>query len=217
MDQADTVNMVTNMFSDIMSRMEEIENRNRVNLAELRGLVETRNQTPPSAAASPLPELSESPVATPAPPARVPETRRETYVVAPDHMVSETGARFGTMQLTAATVIQQQERVDPRKKINNATFPALKVGIDNQANHLAQFSQYRPLAMFVVVGILRLLVENEHRHNRNLDMTETTILKLPDEAFIPVFPIRPVFVPRHENPCRRSNLVWPVRNRSGLR
>ena len=187
MDQADTVTMMTSMFSDIMSRMEEMENRNRVNLAEIRGLVETRNQTPPSAAASPLPELSESPVAAPLQPLREPETRRETYVVAPDHMVPETGARLGTMQLTAATVIQQQERVDPAAQIKYASFPALKVGIDNQAYHLAQFSQFKPLALFVVVGVLRLLVENEHRHNRNLDMTETTILKHPDEAFIKIF------------------------------
>ena len=72
-------------------------------------------------------------------------------------------------------------------QISNATLPALKVAIENQAAHLAQFDQIRPLAFFVTSAILKVLVQNEHRYGRNMDLMENTILKSRDDSFITIF------------------------------
>ena len=79
------------------------------------------------------------------------------------------------MPVAVGTVIHRQERVDLGLQIKNATLPALKVAIENQAAHLAQFDQMRPLAFFVTTALLKVLVQNEHRYGRNMDLTENTM------------------------------------------
>ena len=190
MEREDPVTSLTNLITSLASRMEEMDVRTQANLIQFRDYVEAQlaNRMPASAPGSPMPDLSESPVAAATPlGSAIPDTRRETYVIAPDHSTPESGPRLGAMPKAGVTVIHQQERVEPALQIKHATFPALKVAYDNQAYHMAQFDQFRLLAFFVTAGILVLLVENEHRHERNMDMTKNTILRLPDGAFVKIF------------------------------
>ena len=113
--------------------------------------------------------------------------RRQTFALTTGQPPVGTGAMLGAMPLATGQVLATQEKVDPKMQVHYATFKALIVAIDNQATHVQQFDQYRLLAFFVTMSVLKLIVDNEHRHNRNLDMTYATILRQSDDAFIAMF------------------------------
>ena len=166
---------VAAMLTDLRTRVEQMDNSNKTSMDELRYFV-----------ISHLPEDAPSVEATAAEQgvqgAPV-EERRETFIVAPANTIANAGPRMGVMPLAVSTVIHRQERVDPGMQIKFASLPALKVAIENQAAHLAQFDQTRPLAFFVTASLLKVLVQNEHRYGRNMDMTENTILRSRDDTF----------------------------------
>ena len=172
----DLIAAVTTMLTDLSTRVTEMDDRNRVHLDELRYLVISNlpeNLPPPAEAAAAEQGVQGAPV----------EERRETFIVAPANTIANAGPRMGVMPLAVSTVIHRQERVDPGMQIKFASLPALKVAIENQAAHLAQFDQTRPLAFFVTASLLKVLVQNEHRYGRNMDMTENTILRSRDDTF----------------------------------
>ena len=140
----DLFTSVATMLTDLSTRVTEMDSRNRASMDELRYLVISNlpEDAPPAEATAPNQGIQGAPA----------EERRETFLVAPEHMVANTGPRIGAMPVAIGTVIHQQEKVDPRLQISNATLPALKVAIENQAAHLAQFDQIRPLAFFCYVG-----------------------------------------------------------------
>ena len=112
---------------------------------------------------------------------------RDTFMVTHQDNVSSGAATPRRTQLAVGTVIHTQEKVLPSQQVNFLTLPALRVAKDNQNHHAAMFDQHKNLAFFVASSQLRLLVANEHRLNRNMDMTDSTILSQPDEAFINMF------------------------------
>ena len=113
--------------------------------------------------------------------------RRQTFALATGQPYVGTGSMLGAMPLATGQVLATQEKVDPKMQVHYCSFKALIVAIDNQATHVQQFDQYRTLVFFVAMSVLKLIVDNEHRLNRNLDMTYATILKHSDEAFITMF------------------------------
>ena len=175
----DLLTSVATMLTELRTRVEEMDNSNKTSMDELRYFVISHlpEDVPPAEVAA----TQQGVQGTPA------EERRETFIVAPEHTIANTGPRIGVMPVAVSTVIHRQERVDPGLQIKFATLPALKVAIENQAAHLAQFHQTRPLAFFVTASLLKVLVQNEHRHGRNMDMTENTILKSRDDTFITIF------------------------------
>ena len=176
----DLFTSVATMLTDLSTRVTEMDSRNRASMDELRYLVISNlpeNVPPPVVAAAAEQGAQGAPA----------EERRETFIVAPANTIANAGPRMGVMPLAVSTVIHRQERVDPGMQIKFASLPALKVAIENQAAHLAQFDQTRPLAFFVTASLLKVLVQNEHRYGRNMDMTENTILKSRDDTFIAIF------------------------------
>ena len=100
--------------------------------------------------------------------------RRQTFPIATGQPFVETGTVLGAMPRATSQVLTTQALVDPKMQIHYATFKALIVAIDNQVSIRS-------------MPVLKLIVDNEHRHNRNLDMTYATILRQPDDAFIQMF------------------------------
>jgi hypothetical protein len=118
---------------------------------------------------------------------RAPSHGRNTFLVAHQDTAPEIAAGARHRQVAVGTVIHTQEKIHPSQQVNFLTLPALRVAIEHQTQHAAMYDQYKNLAFFVVAPCLRDLVANEHRLNRNWDMTEYSILTQPDEAFIGIF------------------------------
>ena len=112
---------------------------------------------------------------------------RDTFMVTHHDNIPRVEVTPRRTPLAVGTVIHTQEKVLPSQQVNFLTFPALRVACENQDHHAAMYDQHKNLAFFVVPSQLRLLVANEHRLNRNWDMTDSSILTQPDEAFINMF------------------------------
>ena len=85
------------------------------------------------------------------------------------------------------TVLHKQEKVDPAMVISVLSFPALKLALENQAQHEAIYAQFRSLGHFLSKDIRKALVENEARHHRNPGMTVSSILGQRDPALVIMF------------------------------
>jgi len=112
---------------------------------------------------------------------------RNTFLVAHQNNASGAAGTSGRAPVAVGTVIHTQERVPASQQVVNLTFPALRIAMGHQLKHRAMFDQYKNLSFFVSDPCLKLLVANEHRLNRNLDMTESSILYQPDTAFTNIF------------------------------
>ena len=112
---------------------------------------------------------------------------RNTFLVAQTGAQPTGAATHGIAQLASAMVIHTQEKVSPAEQVQYLTWPGLRQVFEAQTNHNTRSDQVRPKVQFVSPRALKLLVANEHRHMRNLDMTEASIMKSPDEAFVRIF------------------------------
>ena len=99
----------------------------------------------------------------------------------------EVSERPDVRQYLKSTVLHKLEKVDPAMVISVLSLPALKVALENQAQHEAVHSQIRNLGHFFSRDIRKALVENEIRHHRNTSMTISTILKQTDKALVLMF------------------------------
>ena len=97
---------------------------------------------------------------------------RNTFLVAHQNNASGAAGTSGRAPVAVGTVIHTQERVPASQQVVNLTFPALRIAMGHQLKHRAMFDQYKNLSFFVSDPCLKLLVANEHRLNRNLDMTD---------------------------------------------
>jgi len=116
-------------------------------------------------------------------------TGRATLLVAQNNTENPAaGPVPGAVPIATNTaMIHTQERVPEGQQIKYVSLTALKVAVENQAAHMAQFDQFRGLAFFMSATVLRLLVENEHRHGRNTEMTEASIMRRSDESLLDMF------------------------------
>ena len=112
---------------------------------------------------------------------------RPSFMLRQRDLLPDPAARLGAIPVATGTVMVKQERVPTGMEVMHATLKGLKVGIDNQAKFFAKTDQWKNLPSFFTDYVRRLLAENEHRHGRNMTLTEHGVMKLHDDAFILIF------------------------------
>ena len=153
----------------------------------MHSLAEERAQRSPSAVTGTGLEDSNIEHARASPVRTIAAAGRPSFMLRHNNPVADPVSRAGAIPVATGTVMVKQEKVHPAMQIMQATLEGLKTGIEHQGRFFSEFDQWKNLGFFFSAYIRRLLAENEHRHGRNMGLTEHGILKLHDDAFIAIF------------------------------
>jgi hypothetical protein len=72
-------------------------------------------------------------------------------------------------------------------KISSFSFTALKKAVDNQSNWLSTTGQHAPLSRFITDDMHQKMLDNEHRYDREREMTLMSLKRKDDKFIIRVF------------------------------
>ena len=197
-----TNEFITGLTSDLRRQTEETIQRytedTMASVGELQtailSLTEERRQTIPAVGTTTSPVVKEASAVVgtenpnePDRPAVFHQFARPSFMLKQRDLSPDPVAGLGAIPVATGTVMVKQERVPTGMEVMHATLKGLKVGIDNQARFFAKTDQWKNLPSFFTDHVRRLLAENEHRHGRNMTLTEHGVMKLHDDAFILIF------------------------------